>query len=333
MRRELRRRTIKTNLRRVADYLKSVRNVMIISHAIPDGDAVGSELALLSALREIGKEAVCVGSEPIPDRYRFLRWHPDVVPVVPADFDIECLVVLDTAVPERLGENVQSLFRKPIQVVSIDHHPDNIFENELSLVDSRASSTAELVFYLLRELRSPVGADRAACLYTGILTDTGGFTHPNTTSEALSVSASLVREGANPSEIWQALRCSNTPSRLRLLGMVLSKAELASSGKVCILYLTQDMLTAVGCDVSDAENFADYTLTIGGVSVGLLFKEFAGDEIGVSLRSHEDIDVKGVAIRFGGGGHRCAAGCRLHGTLEEVKSDVLQEIERQVRLN
>jgi phosphoesterase RecJ-like protein len=231
-------------------------------------------------------------------------------------FEYEAVVTLDAASPDRLGR--VSRFAEGKYIINVDHHSSNSLFGQARWVVPEASSTSELVCRLIRGLGLEIGKDRAVCLYVGILTDTGGFRFPNTTSHALAVAADLVHEGADASQIYSQVYLNRSMEELALLSKLLSTAEIHDG--IVTMHLTGDMLKD---NKTNTEGFSSYLLELGDAQMGILFKELNG-KIKVSLRSRGKIDVSLLAKEFGGGGHEAAAACIVRGGLLEVKEKVLR---------
>lgn len=297
---------------------------LVLSHAHPDGDSIGSQLAFASVLRELGKDVLVANQDPIPDKYLFLSGVDGVMTTIPPDYTCDVLAILDTASLKRLGSLAGQLPVKDVVMINIDHHVSNDRFGHIMLVRPERSSTSEIVFELIKAMDVPLTPERAEQLYTGIVTDTGSFRHPNTTFDSFITGASLVKSGADPSRVASALYSANSVSRMRLLGLVLSSIDVVRD--VCCLTLTREMVQLSGASMDESEDFVDFPLSLKGVRVGLLFREEGDGQIRISFRSKEEMDVDEIARVFGGGGHESAAGCVIRGELEDVKKAVVREV-------
>lgn len=303
-------------MKKLVEEIRRKTRFLIISHIDPDGDAIGSQLAMASALKEVGKRAIILSEKPAPKKYRFLPFVSEIVTKIPVGFGHQAVVVLDSASLNRLGKNVGCVQGKFI--INIDHHPTNLHFGNVDWVVPEASSTSELVYRLIKEMGLKVGEKRAICLYVGILTDTGGFKFPNTTSDSLRIASALVEEGADPSYIATKVYLDRSMDELLLLSKLLATAEV--HGGIATMYLSRSMMKDMKLNT---EGFSDYVLQLKNVEMGVLFKELDG-KVKVSLRSRGEIDVSMLAREFGGGGHETAAACLIAGKLPEVKTKVLE---------
>lgn len=302
---------------------------LVLSHTHPDGDSIGSQLAFASVLRELSKEVLIANQDPVPEKYRFLSGADDVVTTIPSDYTCDVMIVLDTASLKRLGAIGDKLPVKDVVVINIDHHISNDRFGHIVFVRPERSSTSEIVFELIKAMGIPLTPERAEQLYTGIVTDTGSFRHPNTTFDSFITGASLVKSGADPSRVASALYSANSVSRMRLLGLVLSSIDVVQD--VCCLTLTREMVQLSGASMDESEDFVDFPLSLKGVRVGLLFREQGDGQVRISFRSKEEMDVDEIARVFGGGGHESAAGCVINGELEHVKRMVVDEVIKRLQ--
>jgi phosphoesterase RecJ-like protein len=303
-------------MKKVLKALRSRSSLLIASHIDPDGDSVCSQLAIASALKDLGKRVLIVNEKPTPKKYRFLPWWDEIRTEMEGKFEYEAVLTLDAASPERLG-TIAGL-AEGRYVINVDHHSSNSLFGDVRWVVPEASSTSELVYEIIRGLNVPIGRERAVCLYVGILTDTGGFRFPNTTSRALEVAADLVREGADASGIYSQVYLNRSKEEIALLSRLLSTIEIHDG--IVTMHLTGEMLKEAK---TNTEGFSSYLLELGEARMGILFKELNG-KIKVSLRSRGGINVSLLAREFGGGGHEAASACIVRGRLEDVKRRVLE---------
>jgi len=317
-------------LKDIAGALHENETFLVTSHEDPDGDNLGAQLALFSLLGDLGKEVEVVDPSPVPERYRFLPgWErikevKDFAPYASRLTPDVCFV-LDVGKWDRIG-GVASLVPPSSRVVNLDHHESNPGFGNVALVDPEASSTCEILFGLWGFLGRRPSSSQATCLYTGILTDTGGFRNPNTTPRALEVSSELVKCLANPAWIWDQVWGQQKPGRVRLLGEVLSSLEVSGSGQIGILTLPQAAWQRIGVKVEESEDFVSQAMAVRGVRVGVFVREKGDGLIRVSLRARDGVDVNRIASRFGGGGHPQAAGFRVTGDLVDIKRKTIQAV-------
>ncbi|GAB4286399.1 MAG: bifunctional oligoribonuclease/PAP phosphatase NrnA [Coriobacteriia bacterium] len=297
---------------RVAEALASAGSIVVASHVDPDGDAIGSTLALWRALSSAGATVHPVlarGTTP-PATYAFLPGasaYREATSLTPPDV----FIALDTPNLARLGE-AAGLARGASFLVFIDHHPDGDDVGDVRIVDTAAAAVGEMLFELLPALDLGVDDAVATCLFTALMTDTGRFSYGNTTPRSLEIAAELVRLGADPSAIFRAVYESRTPGALRLIGRTLSRITLAAEGAIAYSWVTADDLAETGALPEETENLVDQVRALGGADIVFLAKESDGG-LRVSLRAKGAADVGSIARRFGGGGHAAAAGFTFNG--------------------
>jgi phosphoesterase RecJ-like protein len=307
----------------IAEFIHQKSSFLITSHSRPDGDSLGSALAVAAALQQLGKSAQVVNADPHPRMYDSLPGIDEVIVANQVDGRYEGLIVLECSNLDRTG--VKGLER--FEAVNIDHHLKNDEFGLLNWVDAKAAAVAEMVFQLFHELEIRITPEIATNLYVAILTDTGSFQFSNTTAQTFGIARQLVSAGAQPAPIAQAVLMNQPESRLRLLCRVLSSLTFESEGKIAWLKLTERMLEETGSTAADSEGMVNYALSVDGVKVCALFKQEQGESYRVSLRSRGEQDVSTVAQHFGGGGHRNAAGLSIEGPFEEVCARVVNQLE------
>jgi len=303
--------------RRAAAVLRDHSRFVCLLHESPDGDSIGSTLALALALRRLRKDAVPVAEEAVPARYMFLPLARSVLSCEDVTEDRDVCVLIDCSDPERAGRARHLISRARI-VLNIDHHLSNSSFGDVNYVDPEASAAAEMIAALLEDLDVTPDRDIATCLYTGLMTDTGGFRHCNTTAASLRLASDLTRLGADPHDIAQRVYERMPESWARLLSAALSTLKRTEDGRVAWMAVTRDMLAAAGAGDEESEGLINYARMIDGVEVAALFKELDDGRVKVGLRSRHAVDVSRVASEFGGGGHRLAAGCVLSGSIDDA---------------
>jgi len=291
--------------------------IWISVHESPDGDSIGSALALFGVLRRLGKQVVAVRQPPFPPAYESLVHASEMVDVAQLDtvFRPQMLITVDVGSFHRVGP-VADVVLPETYVVNIDHHPGSNGPDRpcrlLNLLDTRVASTTMLTYLLLREAYpGSIGPDEATCLYLGLVTDTGCFRHSNTDAAALRVGAELAEHGADVGHLAEDFMFRRRPAALQLLAAVLSSLELHAEGRFATLDLTQDMLRRTGARADETEGFVNYASSMAGVQAAALVREVDARTTKVSLRSSGQVDVARIAAAFGGGGHRNAAGLTL----------------------
>lgn len=314
----------------LADALSKVSTVVLSTHVNPDGDGLGSELALASMMRSRGIHATILNHDPVPPPYLFLdpdgttlrQFDPtrDAETVRSADM----IMVVDTNHPDRLGSLAPFVRAHPGRKVIIDHHLEPDAFADLVVTDTGACATGELVYRYLEHTESlPLSRAIATALYTAIMTDTGSFRFPKTDGDVHRIVAALIDGGADPSDIYQQIYDQGGINRLHLLGRVLASLELHHDGQVCVLAVTRDMFSQTGTTESDTDKFVTYGLAIAGVRVALMVSELP-DMVKLNVRSKGTVPANDIAKAFGGNGHLNAAGARIPPTpLDTLVREVL----------
>jgi phosphoesterase RecJ-like protein len=322
--------TTTAELEAVADAIRSHDRFLVTTHENPDGDALGSLLAMKLALDELGKDSVMylAGEAPLPREY---AWMPlaELKRKVPDDAATRALLALDCANESRLGPDPEVLHSAPL-VVNVDHHHDNTRFGAVNLVVADASSTGEIVRDLLRELGVELTPDIAEALYIALVTDTGRFQYTNTTPKALRLAAELVEAGADVHKIFQDVYESVQFAKLKLLARALERAEVYEGGRLVISYLLRGDFAEVGAAEPYSEGIIDYLRAVEGADMAALIREPPrgdGPKRRVSLRaSADELDVSKIARASGaGGGHRQAAGFSSDDSIEEVTEFIRRE--------
>ncbi|MGB8426358.1 MAG: bifunctional oligoribonuclease/PAP phosphatase NrnA [Desulfobacterales bacterium] len=315
--------------------LTDSRRVVVASHENPDGDAVGSLLAVGLALEQQNKAVTFFNASPIPAVYRFLPAVGRITDDITAAGGFDTAVVLDCGGLERLGPSAALIQEIPV-VVNIDHHITNTGFGTIRLVDPEACATAELVYRLLVHMRAPIGKELATLIYTGILTDTGSFRFANTSSATFAICLEMIRRGANPHEVARHVYGTYSLGRIKLLNLALDSIEIRGDGKLSIMTVTREMLRQTGTHPEDADGLIHYARRIEDVRVAALIHEQPNGKgatsgpgrFHVSLRSDGSVDVAAVAVSYGGGGHRSAAGFSIEAQLFEVKKQLARLAEK-----
>lgn len=305
--------------------LREHNKFAVLSHVRPDGDALGSTLALALSLKELGKNVRAWNEEGMLEKYNFLARAELLTepPNTPEDFDVA--IALDTAVQNRLGSTTAAVGSAKLWI-NIDHHPSNPRYGDLVYIDPTAPATAQILFELLTNQKFPITPAIAENLYVAISTDTGSFQYPNTTVRTFEIAAELVRGGVNVGRISQ-LTYENFPRRrIELLRDLLATMRFACDGKLAYFSLSQASALALGVIPEDNEGLIDHLRAIQGVIVAIFFEELTDGKVRVSMRSkNEAVDVCAICTQFGGGGHVLAAGARVRGTLPEVEKKIVEQ--------
>jgi phosphoesterase RecJ-like protein len=317
------------DLSAVADAIRSNDRFVVATHENPDGDAVGSMLGATLALRDLGKDAVMYlsGDAPTPGEYRFLDLS-DLQRELPADMEERVLLAVDAANERRIGPEPAVIERAKL-VLDVDHHHDNSRFGGVNLIVPAASSTAEIVRDILRELDVPLTPPIAEALYVGLVTDTGRFQYTNTTPKALRLAAELVEAGADVHGIFRHVYETLQFAKLKLLARALERAQLFEGGRLVISYLLKDDFGAVGAEEPYSEGIIDSLRAVEGSEMVALIREpprGTGPARRVSLRSsHDEVDVSAIAAKADGGGHRQAAGFSSDMSIDEITEFIRRE--------
>jgi phosphoesterase RecJ-like protein len=314
-------------LKQIIRCCRQGNSFLLIGHIDPDGDSIGSVLALGRALQLAGKEVYMASPGGVPDSLLFLRGAKEMLHC-PGDlngFVPDYIITLDTADLSRLGKWAEFL-KEDIKTVNIDHHISNSKYGHVNWI-KEAGAAGQLVFTLLRELGWKIDYDIAQSLYVAIVTDTGSFSYDNTTSESHEMASELLTKGVRPAKISRLLYESKPLAQIKLLGIVLQSLQVCYAGKVAYLTVTRSDLALARAADEDANGFVNYPRSIAGVEIGLLFFEKENHLTKVSLRSGGNFDVGQVAAKFAGGGHPRAAGCLINLPIKEAKRQVMQAID------
>ncbi len=302
---------------RAAVELRKARSVVVCSHVKPDGDAIGSVLALTLALRDLGVAAVptLADDAPPPSTYSFL---PGFSLFVPAE-DLEparVFVALDTPNPERLGRAADLMAASDLTIVC-DHHPDNISFGDVNIVDPAAAASGQMVWRILESLDYTPTADVALCCWVALTTDTGRFAYSNTSPEALRDGAAMLEAGVDPAESHRLVYEDRSHASIVLEGRVVGRLTLANEGRVAYSWVDDADYDDTGASPAETEHLIDALRRLGGIDVAVLFRRHS-ESVRVNLRSKSGFDVGVVSRRFGGGGHAPAAGFTYDGSFDSL---------------
>jgi len=308
------------------------RRFVVTTHLYPDGDAIGSSIALLRLLRAMGKSADALLPSPVPTVYRFLKGWSWLRPFRRAHKGLlsgaDAIFILDSSTNDRLGALYEAMKDIEATRVCIDHHPDNSVSAEVKIIDTRACSTAQMVYDLFLGCRHKIDTHTAEALYTGIHTDTVSFNFLGTTARTHEIAADLLAKGVDAKHAWTKIYGNETPGLLKLAGLVLSGLHTADHGRIAWTTVTRKQWQRLRVSPRDTESFTRYPLTLHKVGVIAFFCEEAESRIRVSLRALDKTDVGRIARAFGGGGHQTSAGVTLREPLSRAIVMILRAIER-----
>jgi phosphoesterase RecJ-like protein len=311
------------------DIVRRHERFLLTTHIRPDGDGLGSMVALAEVLKRQGKEVQMTIASSFPPRYRFLDPEAHILQFTTAGnlgAQAEVVIVLDTGTWNQLATFGPFLRGLPAEKVVIDHHQTQDDLGALRLVDVTAEATGRLVDEAIEALGVPLTAAAAGALFVALAMDTGWFRHSNATAKTFALAEKLVAAGARPEQLYERLFEENSLSRLKLTGLVLERLEVTAGGRVASTEIRRSDYQTTGATPQDTEDLVNYTRSLAGVEVGLLFLEQPRGGVKVSFRSRARVDVARLAEQFGGGGHRLASGAILELSLEEARARILRAV-------
>jgi phosphoesterase RecJ-like protein len=314
-------------LSQAAAAVRRSSRILIACHVRPDGDALGSLLALGKGCKSLGKQVTMVSPDGVPPAYHFLPSWEEIRTDATGGFDLAISVDADGSA--RLGSAEPAVLGAPF-VIDLDHHVGPRPFGDLAIVDSGAAATGELVLALLDELVIEVTEEMARCLMAAILTDTGSFRFSNVTPRTMRLAARLIEAGASPGPIYEAVYERKPVAALRIAGRALADLESEAEGELVWAALSLADFAAAGATEEDTDGIVGTLQSTAGARVAILFREEPGGEVRVSLRSRDGTNMARVAQLFGGGGHQAAAGCTLPGPLHEARRRVVQAALREL---
>jgi phosphoesterase RecJ-like protein len=315
---------------KLKEVFDSKQSFVITTHVNPDGDAIGSEVALASFLRNKGKQVKIINQSETPDNLLFLT---KIFPVETYSSNLDhhilkadCFCVVDTNSPKRFSAMAEVVEKSEAYKICIDHHLEQDPFADLYVIDTESPAASELLYRIFSYIDSTsIAKPIADALYAGIMTDTGSFKFPKTDSETHTITSDLIARGVNPYEIYQEIFENGEINKLHLLGKALEGITLHHSGKICAMILPRSVFFETHTKESDVDNLTHYVLSIKGVVVGLVFVELS-DGVKVSFRSKGNVSVNTLAKQFNGGGHKNAAGARVKGlSLQEAVNAVVEK--------
>jgi len=311
-------------VQQIIDKINSSQTFLVVAHENPDGDAIGSTLGLALALRDMGKDVVAYNVNGVPEVMRFLPESDFIQTCLPDSTSFDVAFVLDAGDVERTTLPVTDLCHT---MINIDHHPNSTF-GDICFLDTTACATAVLIYRLLMTCQYQFSLAVAKALYLGILSDTGSFRYSSANQESFIVAGELVGLGVDPWEVSSSLYESHAPERMLLLGQVLPTLQISSTGRYASVSMTLDVLNKSGASGEHADGFVNYPRSVHGVEVALFFNQASENVYKISFRSRGKVDVGTLAHELGGGGHHNAAGAKLNGTLDEVKTTVFSLLDQ-----
>jgi phosphoesterase RecJ-like protein len=310
-------------IERICEEITRRRRFLITSHARPDGDSIGSQLAMAFALDALGKSVRIVNADAAPEHYQDFpgMTRIEIAPRVD-DPDVDAVIVMECSDLTRTGvTGFENAF-----IVNIDHHGGNKMYGAVNWHDESAAACGEMVFDVIGALGVPFTQEIATHIYLALLTDTGSFHHSNITPRTFDICRQCVEAGVNPAVMARRVFDSNSFGKLKLIGALLDGMELVDDGRLAVLYLNDEMLAATGSTNNDTEGLINLPLTAREIQAVVFFKTNNNHELRVSMRSKYDVDVRRVAGQFGGGGHKNAAGFTLAGPLDDVREGIIARL-------
>jgi bifunctional oligoribonuclease and PAP phosphatase NrnA len=314
-------------IEKISRLIDNNRKFLITTHIDPDGDALGSAFSLYWALVSLGKNASVYIKDRIPYRYEFLPGPENIMHEIPSD-TYDAIFVVDCGSLFRVGKGHEKLGQMGT-IVSIDHHNTNEEFGTLNLVDEHASSTGEILYRLFLSLEITITPQMAINIYTAIFTDTGSFRYENTSSNAFLIAEEMTKYGVKPAYVSQMVHENHPKERFLLLGQVFSSMETYYDNRLAIVCVTEEMFKSTNTNSEYTDGFVEYVREIRGVEVAVLLREINENKYKASMRSKGTVDVAEIGSRFGGGGHKNAAGCVIEGTLGEAKNKLKEAFDKE----
>ena len=313
-------------LRQIVDCIGARRRFVISSHLRPDGDSIGSQLAMAYALRALGKEAHIVNKDAAPGPLMAFPGVPAIEIAERVTTPFDAAIIMESGDLNRTGVAGLDQFL----VINIDHHPDNVGYGQINWFDSKAAACGEMVYELVRALGVPLSHEIATHIYLAILTDTGSFHYSSISPRTFDICRETLLAGVDPVQVARTVYDSNSLGKLKLFGAVLSAMQLDATGRIAVVYLDQLMARVAGGTYEDTEGLVNLPLSVKEIEAVVFFKQVDGDEYRVSMRSKGGVDVGAVAKEFKGGGHKNAAGCTARGAVGALQQLFVEKIGRAI---
>jgi phosphoesterase RecJ-like protein len=315
--------TTSPEIARIVDAVRARRRFVLSSHAKPDGDSIGSQLAMAYALQAMGKEVTVINADPAPATLMPFPGVPGIRIAPSVDGEFDAAIVMECGDLTRTG--VSGLER--FYVINIDHHPGNTNFGQINWFDASAAACAEMVYSVVRALGVPLTLEIATHVYLAIVTDTGSFHYSSISPRTFDISRECLEAGVDPVTLSRQVFDSNTTGRLRMFGAVTQAMTLDPTGRIAVLYLDQAIATATQGDYEDTDGLINQPLTVKEIQAVVFFKKIEGDQYRVSMRSKGDVDIRAIATEYGGGGHKNAAGCTITGPIDALRATLVEKIE------
>ncbi len=321
-----------TNLAAIAEYIREYSRFAIIVHQNPDGDALGSSLAMANLIQQMDKTANILVDNDLPENLKFLHGYNDIIvyskyPQKDILKNADVIIVMDLNDSKRMNSIEADFINSKAKVCVIDHHIDPRIEADILAVDIDATSTGELMWkFIKNNFAAYINTEIATGCYVAIMTDTGNFRYDRTDQEIFEIASQLITHGADPVSLYNDVYNTLSIKATKLLGKALSGIETYYDDKMCIMSVSQKDYSRYNCTNDDTEDFVDYTLMLEGVKVGILLKEDTEQGIiKISLRSKGDYHIRELGVHFDGGGHKHASGAKVeNATIEDVKNELVR---------
>jgi bifunctional oligoribonuclease and PAP phosphatase NrnA len=310
----------------ILSAIRSRQRFVLSSHARPDGDSIGSQLAMAYALQALGKQVTIVNKDAAPAPIMAFPGVPTIQIADQVTGDFDAAIIMECGELTRPGvAGLDKFF-----LINIDHHPGNTGYGQINWFDATAAACGEMVFTLIEALGVPLSPEIASHVYLAILTDTGSFHYSGITPRTFDICRQCLEAGVDPVLVARNIYDTNNMGRLKLFGAVLSAMRIDPSGQIAIVYLDHEMARAAGGTYEDTEGLVNLPLSVKEILAVVFFKRSQGDEFRVSVRSKGNIDVGSVAKEFGGGGHKNAAGCTVTGAFETLQEQFVAKIQKAI---
>lgn len=313
------------NLETIVKVIQKASRAVILPHVSADGDAVGSALALHSALTRLGLDSVIYLEEQVPAIYSFLPGTDTVQVYGSQAIEFDLAIALDTGDRGRLGKRIEVFDQAGVKV-NIDHHSTNTSFAMYNFVDTKASAVGEIVYRIIEMLGLEPDGDIATCLYAAITTDTGGFRFSNTTSETHRITAELISRGVDVAAVSRKVFDTVSLEKAKLMGQAIGAIELFENGQAAMIVLTDEMMQKSGASEEDCDGIVNIARNISGVEVAFMLRSRSDGTIKGNLRSQERVDVSAIAKAFGGGGHIRAAGFTSRLPIDQLTAQIAEKI-------
>jgi phosphoesterase RecJ-like protein len=313
-------------IRQIADAIRARQRFVLSSHSRPDGDSIGSQLAMALALRALGKDVTVVNFDPAPPALMAFPGVPDIVIAPSVEGEYDAAIVMECSDYARTGvTGLEQFF-----TINIDHHPGNTGYGQINWFDPSAAACAEMVFDVVEALGVRLSPEIAVHVYVAILTDSGSFHFSHLSPRTFEICRQLLEAGVDPVRVARQVYDNATVQKLKLCGAVLEGLRVDETGRIAALYLDQQMAAATGATYDDTEGVINQPLTVKEIQAVVFFKQVEAQHFRVSLRSKGDVDIGAVAKEFGGGGHKNAAGCSVDGHIDELRNIFVDKVRRAI---